>query len=114
MLKYLIRSGKYFNNRNINYFTCSVIKLFHFILTNSFLCFSRKPQEDSEISDQIDLPQLKRIAGCRLPGQAMADLLMVFEFLHNFGETLGFGKSFGTLKVCFVKTRLIIYKKILF
>ena len=32
------------------------------------------------------------MTGCRLPGQAMADLLMVFEFLHNFGETLGFGK----------------------
>lgn len=37
------------------------------------------------------IPELERIAGNRLPGQAMADLLMVFEFLHNFGETLGFG-----------------------
>lgn len=48
--------------------------------------------EDSEIADQIDVPELKRLVGCRIPGQAMADLLMVFEFLHNFGETLGFGE----------------------
>lgn len=53
----------------------------------------RKPQEDSEISNQKDLPELQRLPGLKLTGQALADLLMVFEFLHNFGETLGFGKS---------------------
>lgn len=53
----------------------------------------RKPQEDSELIQTNQIPDLERIAGNRLPGQAMADLLMVFEFLHNFGETLGFGKS---------------------
>ncbi len=31
--------------------------------------------------------------GLRLCGEAFANLLMVFEFLHNFGETLGFGKD---------------------
>lgn len=53
----------------------------------------RKPQEDSEISNHKDFPMLQRIPGLKLTGQALADLLMVFEFLHNFGETLGFGKK---------------------
>lgn len=51
----------------------------------------RKPQEDSEIANQKDFPELQRLPGLKLTGQALADLLMVFEFLHNFGETLGFG-----------------------
>ncbi|XP_017069083.1 bromodomain adjacent to zinc finger domain protein 2B isoform X3 [Drosophila eugracilis] len=50
----------------------------------------RRPNEDSELPQELVIPELDRIAGNRLPGQAMADLLMVFEFLHNFGETLGF------------------------
>ncbi|XP_039483870.1 bromodomain adjacent to zinc finger domain protein 2B isoform X5 [Drosophila santomea] len=50
----------------------------------------RRPNEDSEMPQELVIPELDRIAGNRLPGQAMADLLMVFEFLHNFGETLGF------------------------
>lgn len=53
----------------------------------------RKPQEDSEISNQKDFPELQRLPGLKLTGQALADLLMVFEFLHNFGETLGFGNK---------------------
>lgn len=52
----------------------------------------RKPQEDSEIPNQKELPELERLPGLKLTGQALADLLMVFEFLHNFGETLGFGR----------------------
>lgn len=52
----------------------------------------RKPQEDSEIAQQKEYPDLERLPGLKLTGQALADLLMVFEFLHNFGETLGFGK----------------------
>ena len=54
----------------------------------------RKPVEDTELTDHKPLPDLKRIPGLRLSGQALADALMVFEFLHNFGETLGFGKFF--------------------
>uniref|UniRef100_A0A182SGD0 Bromodomain adjacent to zinc finger domain protein 2B n=1 Tax=Anopheles maculatus TaxID=74869 RepID=A0A182SGD0_9DIPT len=50
----------------------------------------RKPQEDSEIVDQTVLPPFSRIPGLKLTGTGYADLLMVFEFLHNFGETLGF------------------------
>ncbi|KAJ9583619.1 hypothetical protein L9F63_022042, partial [Diploptera punctata] len=50
----------------------------------------RKPIEDMEISEQKVLPTLNRIPGLKLSGQAFADTLMVFEFLHNFGETLGF------------------------
>ncbi|XP_045782480.1 bromodomain adjacent to zinc finger domain protein 2B-like isoform X14 [Maniola jurtina] len=50
----------------------------------------RRPQEDSSLSDQKPLPGLDRIPGLKLPGQAMADLLQVFEFLHNFGQALGF------------------------
>lgn len=50
----------------------------------------RRPQEDSSLSDQKPLPTLNRIPGLKLPGQAMADLLQVYEFIHNFGQTLGF------------------------
>ncbi|KAJ0170230.1 hypothetical protein K1T71_014158 [Dendrolimus kikuchii] len=50
----------------------------------------RRPQEDSSLSDQKPLPVLNRIPGLKLPGQAMADILQVFEFIHNFGQTLGF------------------------
>lgn len=57
----------------------------------------RKAQEDSEIANQKEFPELSRIPGLRLTGQALADLLMAFEFLHNFGETLGFGKTLFTL-----------------
>lgn len=44
------------------------------------------------ISDHRSLPELKRLPGLKLSGQAFADIVMVFEFLHNFGETLGFGE----------------------
>ena len=40
------------------------------------------------------MPELERIPGLKLSGQAFADTLMVHEFLHNFGETLGFGKFY--------------------
>lgn len=50
----------------------------------------RKPKEDSEIRNKTEIPQIPRIGGLKLAGQGFADLLMSFEFLHNFGETLGF------------------------
>ncbi|XP_025986082.1 bromodomain adjacent to zinc finger domain protein 2B isoform X10 [Solenopsis invicta] len=50
----------------------------------------RKPVEDMELTDHRPLPEVKRIPGLKLSGQAFADIVMVFEFLHNFGETLGF------------------------
>ncbi|XP_072937483.1 uncharacterized protein [Epargyreus clarus] len=50
----------------------------------------RRPQEDSSLSDQKPLPTLNRIPGLKLAGAAMADTLQVFEFLHNFGQALGF------------------------
>lgn len=53
----------------------------------------RKPKEDSEISNKIEIPAIPRIGGLKLTGQGFADLLMSFEFLHNFGETLGFGMT---------------------
>lgn len=56
----------------------------------------RKPKEDSEIRNKIEMPGLSRIGGLKLAGQGFADLLMSFEFLHNFGETLGFGKPTST------------------
>ncbi|CAH1966841.1 unnamed protein product [Acanthoscelides obtectus] len=49
----------------------------------------RKPVEDLEL-EQNDLPEYERIPGLKMSGKAFADTLMVFEFLHNFGETLGF------------------------
>ncbi|XP_043227858.1 bromodomain adjacent to zinc finger domain protein 2B-like isoform X5 [Amphibalanus amphitrite] len=50
----------------------------------------KKPREDMALTDQKPLPELARIPGLRLSGEAFANTLMVFEFLHNFGETLGF------------------------
>ncbi|XP_058795968.1 bromodomain adjacent to zinc finger domain protein 2B-like isoform X2 [Phymastichus coffea] len=59
----------------------------------------RKPVEDMELTDHRPLPEIKRIPGLRLSGQAFADIVMVFEFLHNFGETLGFDmESLPSLK----------------
>lgn len=49
----------------------------------------RKPCEDLELTHK-PIPEFDRIPGLKLSGQAFADILMVFEFLHNFGETLGF------------------------
>ncbi|XP_030764884.1 bromodomain adjacent to zinc finger domain protein 2B-like isoform X3 [Sitophilus oryzae] len=49
----------------------------------------RKPCEDLELN-QKPLPTYERIHGLKLSGKAFADTLMIFEFLHNFGETLGF------------------------
>ncbi|XP_025834875.1 uncharacterized protein LOC108740196 isoform X2 [Agrilus planipennis] len=49
----------------------------------------RKPCEDLEL-DHKPLPEYNRILGLKLSGKAFSDMLMVFEFLHNFGETLGF------------------------
>nr|XP_024218419.1 bromodomain adjacent to zinc finger domain protein 2B isoform X4 [Halyomorpha halys] len=50
----------------------------------------RRPVEDMELNEIKPLPDLERIPGLKLSGQAFADTLMTFEFLHNFGETLGF------------------------
>ncbi|XP_065342167.1 bromodomain adjacent to zinc finger domain protein 2B-like isoform X13 [Cloeon dipterum] len=53
----------------------------------------RKPAEDMALfatPEHKDMPILNRIPGLKLAGEAFADTLMVFEFLHNFGETLGF------------------------
>nr|XP_023030372.1 bromodomain adjacent to zinc finger domain protein 2B-like isoform X3 [Leptinotarsa decemlineata] len=49
----------------------------------------RKPCEDLEL-DPTPLPEYERIPGLKLSGKAFSDVIMVFEFLHNFGETLGF------------------------
>nr|XP_026483849.1 uncharacterized protein LOC113391920 isoform X13 [Vanessa tameamea] len=54
----------------------------------------RRPQEDSTLSDQKPLPTLDRIPGLKISGQAMADLLQVYEFLHNFGQALGFDMEY--------------------
>lgn len=53
----------------------------------------RRPVEDMSLLEEAKpLPNLQRISNLRLSGDAFANVLMVFEFLHNFGETLGFGK----------------------
>lgn len=52
-----------------------------------------KSDERIRFLDHRPLPEVKRIPGLKLSGQAFADIVMVFEFLHNFGETLGFGES---------------------
>ncbi|XP_046439132.1 bromodomain adjacent to zinc finger domain protein 2B-like isoform X2 [Daphnia pulex] len=51
---------------------------------------SQSPTEDTSLMDHKPLPEIPRITNLKLAGQALADILMVYEFLHTFGETLGF------------------------
>ena len=50
----------------------------------------RKPIEDMSLNSHKELPEMKRIPGMSLSGEAFANVLMIHEFLNNFGETLGF------------------------
>ncbi|KAG1675364.1 Bromodomain adjacent to zinc finger domain protein 2B [Nymphon striatum] len=50
----------------------------------------KRPVDDMALKNQRQLPTYNRIPGVKLPGAAFGNILMVFEFLHNFGETLGF------------------------
>ncbi|XP_064595320.1 bromodomain adjacent to zinc finger domain protein 2B-like isoform X3 [Liolophura sinensis] len=53
----------------------------------------KQPREDLELRDLKQLPDLNRLPGVKLPGQALADCIMVLEFLNNFGEALGFDST---------------------
>lgn len=48
----------------------------------------KKPTEDMMLKDHKNLPIFNRIPGLKLTGKAFADMLMVFEFLSNFGPTI--------------------------
>ncbi|KAL7641995.1 UNVERIFIED_CONTAM: hypothetical protein RMT77_007869 [Armadillidium vulgare] len=50
----------------------------------------KEVKEDMELTDHQPLPDIPPVAGMRLPPEAFGNVLMIFEFLHNFGETLGF------------------------
>ena len=50
----------------------------------------KKPVDDMMLKDLKPLPVLNRIPGLKLPSAVFSELLMMFEFLNNFGETLGF------------------------
>ena len=50
----------------------------------------KESKEDMELTDHRPLPQVPLVNGIRLPPEAFGNVLMIFEFLHNFGETLGF------------------------
>ncbi|XP_029646826.1 bromodomain adjacent to zinc finger domain protein 2B isoform X3 [Octopus sinensis] len=54
----------------------------------------KKPIEDMEIKDIKELPQLPRIEGVCLAGNAFADALMVLEFMHNFAKALSIPEDF--------------------
>ena len=64
----------------------------------------RKPIEDMSLDDHKEMPELKRIQGLRLSGEAFANTLMIYEFLHNFGDCLGFDMdslpTLDSLQVC--------------
>ena len=65
---------------------------------------ARKPIEDMALDfDQTEsaskeLPKFERIPNMCLSGEAFANCMMIYEFLNNFGETLGFGKFFISKK----------------
>ncbi|XP_052805441.1 bromodomain adjacent to zinc finger domain protein 2B-like isoform X3 [Mya arenaria] len=50
----------------------------------------KKPREDMELRDSKLLPDIPRIPGNHLDGEAFADCLMSLEFMHNFAKPLGF------------------------
>lgn len=50
----------------------------------------KKPVDDMMLKDLKPLPTLNRIPGLKLPSSAFSNILMVYEFLNNFGETIGF------------------------
>ena len=52
----------------------------------------KEVKEDMELTDHLPLPIIPRLKGLALPPEAFGNALMIFEFLHNFGETLGFGE----------------------
>lgn len=53
----------------------------------------KKPVEDMMLKDLNNLQTLNRIPGLKLTGKAFADLLMVYEFLHNFYECINLDKD---------------------
>ncbi|KAJ8307462.1 hypothetical protein KUTeg_015546 [Tegillarca granosa] len=58
-----------------------------------FLRVLKTPAEDMELTDAKPLPEFPRIPGTQVDGNCLADLLMVLEFLHNFGDALGFDEE---------------------
>ena len=78
----------------------------------------RKPVEDMAIPEEEhkEMPKLSRIPHLKLSGEAFANVLMVHEFLHNFGERLGFDmESLPTLADYQVKTIYIFnFKNLIF
>lgn len=48
----------------------------------------KKSTEDMLLKDHKNLPIFNRIPGLKLTGKAFADMLMVYEFLSNFGSTI--------------------------
>ena len=48
----------------------------------------KKPVEDMELTDSKPLPDLPRFQNCGVTEDTFADVLMVVEFLHAFGEIL--------------------------
>ena len=57
---------------------------------------SRKPVEDMtlDFDEQLKIPTFERIPNMCLSAEAFSNCLMIYEFLNNFGETLGFGKLY--------------------
>ena len=53
----------------------------------------KKPVEDMMLKDLDNLQTLNRIPGLKLSGKAFADLLMIYEFLHNFYECINLDKD---------------------
>lgn len=59
-------------------------------LENELMKELKKPVEDMRLKDHKCLPTYNRIPGLKLTGKAFADSLMIYEFLYNFGDTIGF------------------------
>lgn len=60
----------------------------------------KKPIDDLCLKDLKPLPDLNRIPGVRLAGEAYANCLMVVEFCLNFKDALKFGMSSSLQENC--------------
>ena len=52
----------------------------------------KEVHEDMELTDHMELPTVERCDNLYLTPEAGANLIMLTEFLSNFGAVLGFGE----------------------
>ena len=65
----------------------------YLVHSSYFVCVLKAPIYNMMSLLLQELPELDRIPGILLPGQAFADCLTVLDFIQNFGDSLGLSTS---------------------